>query len=158
MIDLNTALLLGFLLQFAMAMVMVLAYALRTAYPGFRSWTIALVCWVFAGGSFYARGVLGEIASVVLTNGLYFASILLFYSGLARFYGFDRDRSRQRQNLLVAVSMYVVVLSCLFVKNDFNMRVLLNSLTMGVLMVRTGLDALRAARGRCLPIQRLLSG
>ncbi|WP_243312084.1 GGDEF domain-containing protein [Fundidesulfovibrio agrisoli] len=157
MIDLNTALLLGFLLQFAMGMVMVLAYTLRAAYPGFRSWTFALICWVFAGGSFYARSVLGEMPSVVLTNGLYFTSILLFYSGLARFYGFDRDRSRQRQNFFVALSMYAVVLCFLFVKNDLHVRVLLNSLTMGVLMVRTGLDALRGSRGRCLPIQRLLS-
>jgi len=158
MIPLNTALLLGFSLQVSLALVMVLAYAMRRTYPGYRSWTFALVCWVVAGGSFYGRELLGEAVSVVLCNGFYFASALLFYSGLARFYHFDQDRARQRQNALVALFMYGVVLFFLFVENDLNLRVLLNSLTVGFLMVRTGVDSLRAAGGRCLQIQKLLSG
>ena len=158
MLDLQTTIIFSLLVHLALAAVMVMAYTTRKVYPGFRSWTISLVCWALGSASLALRPLTGVLPSVLLSNAFYFVCPILLYSGTARFYGFDRTGTATRSNLVFAAMMYCVVLAFYFVENNLNMRIFFNSLCMSVLCVRTGLAPMRYARGRYLPLQAVVSG
>lgn len=148
----------GLVLHAALALVMLQTYLTRKTYPGFRSWTIGQACWVTASFFFYYRPLVGEKLSIVVSNALYMLFILLVYSGLARFYGFDPHKRRLAANICVACASLGLIYWYCFAVDDVNMRIFFQSLGLGFLGLRAALDPLLVARGRKYQIQAVISG
>lgn len=157
MAEIRVAVLLSLLFHAALALVMVFNYATRKTYPGFRSWTSALVCWELGGLCLFLRPLASPLFSVVTNNAFFLASSMLIYGGLARFYGFDPEKRRQRQNMLFSSLMLGLVLFFLLVEDSLNMRILVNSLAIAVLSMRSAIDPLRYAKKRYRPQQWVIS-
>jgi len=152
-LDLKTSAILGLVLHGALALVMLQTYLTRKTYPGFRSWTLGLICWALASALFFFRDQVGIAASVLLSNILYFLFSILLYSGLARFYNFDLRRR------LLAVTIGVAALSLgglywnLLAVDDVTMRVFFSSAGMGTILGIASLAPLAVPQGRRQAIQ-----
>jgi diguanylate cyclase (GGDEF)-like protein len=143
LLDLKTIVIMGLMLHSALALVMCQTYLTRKTYPGFRTWTIGQTCWVLASFLFYFREVIvSESVSVLLANPLYLLFALLLRNGMARFYGYDRDRLWMTVNICVACLCLVVIYWFRFATNDMNMRVLVSSLGMAFIILSAGVEPL----------------
>ncbi|MBI4805433.1 MAG: GGDEF domain-containing protein [Desulfovibrio sp.] len=141
LLDLKTIVIIGLMLHSALALVMLQTYFTRKTYPGFRTWTIGQACWVLASFFFYFRDVIvSESVSVILANPLYLLYALLLRNGMARFYGYDRDRLWMTVNVCVAVLCLALIYWFRFGTNDMNMRVIGSSLGMAFIVLCAGIE------------------
>ncbi|WP_243359830.1 GGDEF domain-containing protein [Fundidesulfovibrio terrae] len=147
-LDLKTVAVIGLVLHTALALVMLQTYLTRKIYPGFRSWTIGIACWVLASGAFFSRSVIGDTMTVLLGNLLLYLFGILMHSGLMRFYAMENRKRRLAVDVAVACAGLCVVYWNFFTWQNSNLRVFVNSLVTGFLLLRAGIAPLLIARAR----------
>ena len=153
LLDIKTLAILALVLHLALALVMCQTYATRKTYPGFRSWTLGLICWVLGSAAFFSREVIGEAPSILLSNPLYFLSGILIHNGLARFYGLKNSRRGLAVDIAVAGVGLCIIYGHFFIVNNTNARVFVNSLVIVFILVRAGLEPLLIPRARRNSVQ-----
>src|SRR5690606_28790069 len=69
----------------SVAMLLVLGSLLRLGAPGIRAWFVANALGLLSLPLFALRGVIPDLLSIVLANGLLACSVCLYYAGCAQF-------------------------------------------------------------------------
>jgi len=147
-LDLKTIAILGLVLHGALALVMLQTYLTRKTYPGFRSWTLGLACWVLANGVLFLRPVIGDTVTVLLGSLLLYLFGILFHNGVIRFYDLkNRKRRLAVDAAVLGTGLAIVYWNYFFLQNS-NIRVCVNSFTTGFVLLRAGMDPLWLPKAR----------
>ena len=157
LLDLKTVAIIGLVLHMALALVMCQTYLTQKTYPGFRNWAIGQVCWALASAAFFSRPVIGEALSVLLCNPLYFLFSILLHNGLSRFYALENRNRRLAVDIVVACVGLCIIYWYYFVVNNTNVRVFVNSLVIGFILFRAGLEPLLIPKARSNAAQLSIS-
>lgn len=155
-LDIITLAVIGLVLHTALFLVLFLTYATRKTYPGFRSWTASQACWVVAGATFFSRPWIGETVSIVVSNPFYLLCCFFIRQGMARFYGYDKDRVWFRATLAVLLASMLTSIWYKFVDDNVNMRIAGHSLGLSFLLLSAAVEPLVRGKIRS-PIQVVLS-